>query len=93
MPEISTGTQEEKDSFQSVQSVEITTQIMVHAKWTSGTAPSLMRSKGEGQMVRHQAQKVEIMLFICIYIRDIYLCDIYLCDIYLCDIYIYICDI
>ena len=88
MPEISTGTQEEKDSFQSVQSVEITTQIMVHAKWTSGTAPSLMRSKGEGQMVRHQAQKVEIMIFICIYIRDIYLCDIYLCD-----IYIYICDI
>lgn len=71
MPEISAGTQEEKDSFQSVQSVEIATQIMVHTKWTSRTAPSLIRSKGEGEMVRHQARKVEIMLFICVYICDI----------------------
>lgn len=53
MPEISTGTQEEKDSFQSVQSVEITTQITVHTKWTSRTAPGLMRSKAEGEMVSH----------------------------------------
>ena len=48
MPEISAGTQEEKDSFQSVQSVEIATQIMVHTKWTSRAAPSLIRSMASG---------------------------------------------